>query len=266
MVASPEVDKISFTGSVATGRKVATVAAERFARVTLELGGKSAAILLDDADISQAAKTLAPWTMPFSGQICFAQTRILTPRSRLKEVVDSYVDIVKELTIGDPWDPQTQVGPVLNARQFQTILGYIESGRKQGARIVTGGSRCANFDRGFFVEPTVFVDVTPEMTIAQEEIFGPVVTILGYEDVDDAVTIANATNLGLSGSVFSANPQRAFEVACQIKTGHVGVNGFEIAPAVPFGGWKASGLGREGGPEGLQAFMETKAIFMPGPA
>jgi aldehyde dehydrogenase (NAD+) len=155
------------------------------------------------------------------------------------------------------------VGPVLNRRQYESILRYIESGKTQGARVVTGGGRSAKFERGYFTEPTVFADVTPDMKIAIEEIFGPVVTVLGYDNVDEAVAVANDSDLGLSGSVYGADPERAFQVATKIRSGHPCVNGFEISPAVPFGGCKNSGVGREGGPEGLEAFLETKAVFMP---
>ncbi|MFF3950666.1 aldehyde dehydrogenase [Streptomyces sp. NPDC001902] len=265
LVASPGVDKISFTGSVPTGRAVATAALERFARVTLELGGKSAAILLDDVDLQDTLDTLTPLSMPFAGQICFAQTRILAPRSRIAEVLGAYADRVRLLRVGDPWSRTTQVGPVLNERQLRRVLGYIDSGRREGARVVTGGGRSPGHEHGHYVLPTVFADVEPGMKIAREEIFGPVVTVQAYEDVDQAVAIANATDFGLSGSVHGADPERAYQVARRVTTGQLSVNGFELAPSVPFGGRKSSGLGREGGPEGLEAYLETKAVFMPGP-
>ena len=246
------MDKISFTGSVAAGRQIGAVAADRMARVTLELGGKSAAILLNDADLSTALPALAPFTMPFAGQICFAQTRILAPNARFGEVVDAYVRIIGNLRIGDPWDRQTQVGPVLNARQGERILSYIAHGVEQGGRIVIGGGRSARFDRGFFIDPTVFVNVTSDMAIAREEIFGPVVTIQGYDDEDEAIRITNDTDLGLSGSVYSRDLEHACAIACRLRTGQVGINGVELAPSVPFGGRKFSGVGREGGPEGLE--------------
>ncbi|MEV4078425.1 aldehyde dehydrogenase [Nonomuraea fuscirosea] len=264
LVASPAVDKISFTGSVPTGRRIAETAARRMARTTLELGGKSAAIILDDADLSTALPALTPFTMPFSGQICFSQTRILAPGHRMAEVEDAYTAAVSTLMVGDPWDLATDLGPVLNARQYQRVLGYIEAGRREGARLLAGGGRSPGFERGHYVDPTVFTDVTPEMRIAREEIFGPVVTIQGYDDVDEAIRIANDTDFGLSGSVFGADAERAFDVALRVTTGHLSVNGFEISPNVPFGGRKLSGHGREGGPEGLESFLETKAVFMPG--
>lgn len=266
LVASPAVDKISFTGSVAAGRQIGATAADRLARVTLELGGKSAAILLEDIDLPAAMAALAPFTMPFSGQICFAQTRILAPRARLAEAVNAYAGIIGRLRVGDPNDPQTQIGPVLNRHQADRILGYIAEGSRQGAEIVTGGGRTRGFDRGYFIDPTVFVNVTSEMAIAREEVFGPVVTIQGYENEDDAIRLANDTDLGLSGSIYGRDVERAYELACRVRTGQVGINGVELAPSVPFGGRKFSGIGREGGPEGLDAFLETKAVFIPVPA
>lgn len=263
LVASPDIDKISFTGSVDTGRAIAKVAAERMARVTLELGGKSAAILLDDIDLPDALAALAPFTMPFSGQICFSQTRIIAPRSRIDEVVDTYSAMMSGLTVGDPRDPATQVGPVLNARQYSRVLDFIGKGIDEGATKVIGGGRSPGFGKGHFIDPTVFTDVTVDMTIAREEIFGPVVAILAYEDLDDAVRIANHSSFGLSGSVFGRDAERAYDVACRIRSGHIGVNGLELAANVPFGGYKLSGIGREGGPEGLEAFLETKSILMP---
>jgi acyl-CoA reductase-like NAD-dependent aldehyde dehydrogenase len=265
LAASKGVDKISFTGSVPTGRAIARAALERFARFTLELGGKSAAILLDDVDLADALDVLTPLTMPFAGQVCFAQTRVLAPRTRIAEVVDAYADRVRRLRVGDPWSRTTQVGPVLDARQLQRVLGYIDSGRREGAKVVTGGGRSPGHVRGHYVLPTVFTDVKPAMTIAREEIFGPVVTVQAYDDVDEAVAIANDTDFGLSGSVHGADPERAYAVARRVTTGQLSVNGFELAPSVPFGGRKSSGIGREGGPEGLEAFLETKVVFMPGP-
>ncbi|VVD97122.1 aldehyde dehydrogenase [Pandoraea terrigena] len=263
LVAKREVDKVSFTGSTATGKVIAKMCADRMARVTLELGGKSAAIVLDDAELNPTLAALAPFTMPFSGQICFAQTRILVPRSREQEFVDAYSAVIGCLKVGDPWDVTTQIGPLASQRQLDRVLGYIETGRKEGARITTGGGRHPQFDAGFFVEPTVFAGVTSDMTIAREEIFGPVVSILAYDDIDHAVALANNTDFGLSGTVFSSDVERAYATARRIRAGNVSVNGLEMAPNVPFGGFKQSGLGREGGPEGLNAFLEDQAIYLP---
>jgi acyl-CoA reductase-like NAD-dependent aldehyde dehydrogenase len=263
LVSSRGVDKISFTGSVAVGRQILAAAAANMTRTTIELGGKSAAILLDDADLAQALSTVAPFTMPFAGQTCFAQTRILAPRTCLVEVAERYASIVRTWKLGDPWDETTQMGPVLNRRQMDRVLSYIDSGLAEGARLVIGGKRAAGFERGFFIEPTVFTDVLPEMTIAREEIFGPVVTIQPYDSVEDAVRIANDTDFGLSGTIFSSDPERAYRVACRIRSGQIGVNRLELIPSIPFGGFKQSGIGREGGLEGLEEYLETKAVFMP---
>ncbi|MDN4572204.1 aldehyde dehydrogenase [Pandoraea cepalis] len=263
LVAKREVDKVSFTGSTSTGKAIAKACADRMARVTLELGGKSAAIVLDDAELSPTLAALAPVTMPFSGQICFAQTRILVPRIREREFVDAYSAVIGSLKVGDPWDVTTQVGPLASRRQLDRVLGYIESGRNEGARMTTGGGRHPHFDAGFYVEPTVFACVTPDMTIAREEIFGPVVSILAYDDIDHAVALANNTDFGLSGTVFSGDVERGYATARRIRTGNVSVNGLEMSPNVPFGGFKQSGIGREGGPEGLNAFLEDQAVYLP---
>jgi aldehyde dehydrogenase (NAD+) len=261
LVASPGVDIVSFTGSTAAGKTIAKTCIDRMARFNLELGGKSAAILLDDIDLGATLGALAPFTMPFSGQICFAQTRILAPRRRLDEIVDAYAGAMSGLTVGDPWSEQTHLGPVSGARQMTRVLGYIEKGKAEGARLVTGGGRSDGPGRGFYIQPTVFADVTPGMTIAREEVFGPVVVVQAYDDVDDAVRLANDSDYGLSGTVFSADPERAYQVARRMQTGNISVNGLEMSPNVPFGGYKQSGLGREGGPEGLDAFLETKAVY-----
>ena len=264
LVASPEVDKVSFTGGFAAGRQVAIAAAERMTRMTLELGGKSAAILLDDADLADVMPTLVPLTMPLSGQFCFAQSRLLVPRSRLDEVVETYVSNIESLVVGDPWAASTQIGPLLNRRQMDRTLDYIAQGRHAGARVVAGGHRSSGFEQGFFVAPTVFTDVTSEMAIAREEIFGPVVTIQSYDSEDEAVRMANGIDLGLSGTVFSRHPERAYDMAIRLRTGQVGVNGLDASSDAPFGGYRKSGVGREGGPEGLEAFIETTTILMPG--
>lgn len=263
LVAKREVDKVSFTGSTATGKLIAKTCSDRLARVTLELGGKSAAIVLDDAELNPTLAALAPVTMPFSGQICFAQTRILVPRSREKEFIEAYSAIIGGLKVGDPWDMTTQIGPVASQRQLDRVIRYIETGSNEGARITTGGGRSSKYDQGFFVEPTVFAGVTSEMTIAREEIFGPVVSIIAYDDVDQAVALANDTDFGLSGTVFTSDVERGYATARRIRTGNVSVNGLEMAPNIPFGGFKQSGIGREGGPEGLSAFLEDQAIYLP---
>ncbi|KAA0088402.1 aldehyde dehydrogenase [Paraburkholderia sp. T12-10] len=265
LVAKREVDKVSFTGSTATGKLIAKTCADRLARVTLELGGKSAAIVLDDAELDPTLAALAQVTMPFSGQICFAQTRILVPRSRERAFIEAYSAVIGGLEVGDPWSINTQIGPLANRRQLDRVMGYIEAGYTEGARVVTGGDRSRRFETGFFVEPTVFAGVTPHMTIAREEIFGPVVSIIAYDDIDQAIEIANDTDFGLSGTVFTSDVERGSAIARRIRTGNVSVNGLEIAPNAPFGGFKQSGIGREGGPEGLGAFLEHQAIYLPVP-
>ncbi|MFA5976552.1 MAG: aldehyde dehydrogenase [Elusimicrobiota bacterium] len=263
LVGNPGIDKVSFTGSTATGKIIAGSCIERLARFTLELGGKSAAIVLEDAPLETALQALVPFTMPFSGQICFSQTRILVPRKQEAAFLEAYGAAIRSLKVGDPWDPTTQIGPLASKRQFERVLGYIESGRREGAQVVAGGGQRPVSGKGYFVEPTVFSGVSPEMTIAREEIFGPVVVVMPYDDVDEAVALANNSDFGLSGTVFSGDIERAASIARRIKTGHVCVNGLEMAPNVPFGGFKQSGMGREGGPEGLMAFLEDQAIYLP---
>jgi aldehyde dehydrogenase (NAD+) len=262
---SPLVDKISFTGSAAVGRQIGMGAAANFTRVTLELGGKSAAILLDDADLDRTLPALAPFTMPFAGQFCFGQTRLLVPRKRSQEITERFLAVVRQWKLGDPWDASTTMGPVLNQRQMDRVLGFIQGALRQGARLVTGGRRAPQFRRGFFIEPTVFADVAAHMDVAREEVFGPVVTIQAYDSDDDAVELANSTSFGLSGTVFSADPERAYRIARRVRTGQVGINHLELTPVAPFGGFKQSGIGREGGVEGLEEFLETQAILMAGP-
>ena len=263
LISDPRIDKVSFTGSTAAGRHIATVCADRLARVSLELGGKSASILCEDADIDSWMKSLAPFTMPFSGQICFSQTRILVPRSRHDEFIDAYTANVEGLKVGDPWDADTAMGPVSMARQRDRVLDYIEIGRQEGARVVTGGGKMPGFNRGYYIAPTIFDGVTNDMRIAQEEIFGPVASVISYDNDEEAIAIANDSDYGLSGSVFSEDADRAQGIARRIRTGHIAVNSFAVDIVAPFGGYKKSGVGREAGPEGLASFLETKSMFIP---
>ncbi|HEX7819789.1 MAG TPA: aldehyde dehydrogenase [Sphingobium sp.] len=265
LIRDARVDKVSFTGSTAAGKHIGAVCAGRVARFSLELGGKSAAIVCDDADLNTAIGTLTPFSMPFAGQICFSQTRILVSEKRHDEVVDAYRSAVDAIQLGDPWDEVTDMGPVSMGRQRDRVLSYIDKGRAEGARLVRGGGN-GGFNRGFFVEPTIFTDVDRSMTIAQEEIFGPVVSILKYRDEAEAIAIANDSDYGLSGTVFSQDVERAEAIARQVRTGNISINGLQIDPGVPFGGFKQSGLGREGGPEGLEVFLEPKAIYLPAQA
>lgn len=259
------IDKVSFTGSTAAGKHIGAVCAERVARCSLELGGKSAAIICEDADLETAIGTITPFAMPFSGQICFSQTRVLVPEKRRDEILGAYVAAVENIKLGDPWDETTTMGPLSMARQRDRVLGYIDAGRSEGAKLVRGGSN-GGFNRGYFVEPTIFADVTPDMAIAQEEIFGPVVSVLSYSSDEEAIAIANNSQFGLSGTVFSNDLARAERIARQVRTGNISINGLQIDPGVPFGGFKQSGIGREGGPEGLEVFLESKAIYFPGAA
>jgi len=261
LIRHPDVDKISFTGSTAAGKKIAAAAAERLARASFELGGKSAAIVLEDADIGQMLQSLVPYSMPITGQVCFSLTRVLAPESRKQEVLDAYVAAVSSVKVGDPQDPATQMGPLAMQRQLERVEGYIAKGKSEGAKLVLGGGRPQGFDCGFFVEPTVFDDVRSSMTIAREEIFGPVVSFIGYDDIDDAVAKANDTVYGLHGAVYTQDAERGYEIARRMRSGSVTVNGMIVDPKMPFGGFKQSGLGREGGIEGLDPYFELKTIY-----
>ena len=255
------IDKISFTGSTAAGKHIAAVAAERLARTSFELGGKSAAIVLDDANVGHVLKSLVPFSMPITGQVCFSLTRVLVPESRKKEVLDAYVGAVSSVKVGDPMDAATQMGPLAMQRQLTRVQGYIQKGKDEGAKLVLGGGRPKGMDRGWFVEPTVFNDVQTNMTIAKEEIFGPVVSFITYKNVDDAIEKANSTIYGLHGAVYTENAERGYEVARRVRSGSVTVNGLIVDPTMPFGGFKQSGTGREGGIEGLDPYFELKTVY-----
>lgn len=260
LVRHRDIDKVAFTGSTGAGKHIAAVCADRLARVSLELGGKSAAVLLDDADFKAALPSLMVYTMPITGQVCFSLTRILVPESREKEFLDLYLGAVSGIKVGDPMDPATQMGPLTMKRQRDRVEGYIGAGKAEGARVACGGGRPRGLDRGYYVEPTVFTDVTPYMKIVQEEIFGPVVSVLTYRDEDEAVSKANNSQYGLSGAVYTSDPDRGYRVARRMRTGSVTINGMIVDPKHPFGGFKQSGIGREGGPEGLDNYVETKTI------
>jgi len=264
LVRHPDVDKVAFTGSTAVGKHIMRVCADRLARVSLELGGKSAAVLLPDADFAAALPSLMVYAMPITGQVCFSLTRILVPETRKREFLDLFLPAVAGIRVGDPSDPATQMGPLAMARQRERVEGYIAAGRAGGARLVCGGGRPRGLDRGFYVEPTVFDQVTPDMAIAQEEIFGPVVCVIGYDDEADAVRKANATRFGLNGAVYSRDVERAFGFARRMRTGGLTINGLIVDPKHPFGGYRESGMGREGGPEGLENYLEVKTIHIAG--
>lgn len=258
------IDKVSFTGSTVAGRRIGGLCGERLRRCTLELGGKSAAIILDDADLTATLVNLLPNALMNNGQACIAQTRILAPRSRYSEVVDALVEQVRSMVVGDPLDASTEVGPLVAARQRDRVEGYLRSGLEEGARVATGGGRPAGLTKGFYVEPTVFVDVDNKMKIAQEEIFGPVLAVIPYDGDDEAVSIANDSTYGLCGSVWTSDNDRGLGVARGVRTGTYMLNtGVPIDFATPFGGFKESGIGREFGPEGLETFLEMKSIGLP---
>ena len=264
LVRHPLVDKISFTGSSATGRRVAALCGEQFKRLTLECGGKSPAIILEDADIDSVVPALMPFAIMMSGQHCLAQTRILAHRTRYQQVVDAISQAASLLRVGDPHDPSTEVGPLVAERQRRRVEDYIASGRSGGATITAGGGRPASQPKGWYVEPTVFANVDNSMRIAQEEIFGPVLVVIPFDDDEDAVRIANDSKYGLSGSVWTPDLDRAMHIARQVRTGSLTLNRYRIEFGAPFGGYKESGIGREFGPEGLSSFLEYKTINLPG--
>ncbi|MBS9375033.1 aldehyde dehydrogenase [Rhodococcus sp. B50] len=261
LVEHPGVDKVAFTGSTAAGRAIGEVCGRLLRPVTLELGGKSAAIVTEQADLDVFAKNLLEVSLVNNGQTCHASTRILAPRSRYDEVVDVVTDTVRALTVGDPLDKNTNIGPLVSAAQRDRVLGYIESGRADGYRITVGGGAPSSQSTGWFVEPTVFADVDNSARIAQEEIFGPVLTITPYGDENEAVAIANDSEYGLGGTVWTADEQHGLDLAARIHTGTVGVNYYALDLDAPFGGVKSSGLGRELGPEGLTPYYTAKSIY-----
>ena len=261
LVAHPGIDKVAFTGSTGAGRAIGEVCGRLLRPVTLELGGKSASIVLPDADLDVFARALPEVSLANNGQTCHASTRILAPCTRLREVVAAVTDTVSALTIGDPLDKATAVGPLVSAAQRDRVLGFIEAGRADGFAITTGGGVPASRDQGWFVEPTVFTDVDNSSRIAQEEIFGPVLTVIGYDDEDEAVRIANDSPYGLGGTIWTSDEEHGLALAARIETGTIGVNHYALDFAAPFGGVKASGLGRELGPEGLAPYLTAKSVY-----
>jgi betaine-aldehyde dehydrogenase len=264
LVAHPGVDKVAFTGSTAAGRKIAAVCGEQLKRVSLELGGKSAAIVLDDADLAATMEGLKFTALMNSGQACVAQTRILASRQRYDEVVDALAATVSAMQVGDPMDPATEIGPMVAQRQQERVEKYIALGQEEGARVVVGGNGMPDgLSSGWYVRPTVFADVDNRMRIAQEEIFGPVLSVIPFDDVDDAVRIANDSDYGLAGTVWTGDVGAGLDVARRVRAGTYGVNTYTMDFAAPFGGYKSSGIGREFGPEGLAEYTELKAIYTP---
>ena len=261
MAAHPGIDMISFTGSTRAGKRVAEVASATVKRVALELGGKSPNVILDDADIAKAVPDGVAKCFLNSGQTCSALTRMLVPRQRLAEVEELAAQAAQSFTPGDAVSESSRLGPLVSAVQRDRVQGYIQKGLDEGAKLVTGGAEPPEgLERGYFVRPTVFSEVTPEMTIGQEEIFGPVLVIQPYEGEDDAVRIANSTPYGLSGGVWSADTDRAIRVAKRIRTGQVEINGGAFNPHAPFGGYGQSGHGRENGRYGIEELLQVKAL------
>ena len=262
LVGSPDIDKISFTGSVAVGEGIMRDGAATMKRVTLELGGKSPTILLDDANLDEAIPAALTMAFMNSGQACAAGTRFLVPRSELAAVNTAIQEAMNSFTVGDPADPSIAVGPMVSQNQYDRVQSYIRKGIEEGAEVLVGGEgHPEGLEGGYFVKPTVFVNVTNDMTIAKEEIFGPVLSVIAYDDEGDAIRIANDSNYGLHAAVLSSDVQRARRVASELRAGRVVINGMTDDPQAPWGGFKYSGVGREYGQYGIQAFLETRAII-----
>jgi acyl-CoA reductase-like NAD-dependent aldehyde dehydrogenase len=263
LVNNPGVDKVSFTGSTVAGKRIGQVCAGRVARCTLELGGKSAAIVRDDFAIDHAAKLLTGTITMMSGQVCAMLSRVIVPRARHDELAEAIAREMRAVVIGHSDDPTAQLGPVAMQRQLERIEGYMAQGRAS-ADLVTGGNRPSHLDRGYFIEPTLFANVNNADAIAQEEIFGPVLSLIPVEDEEEAIAVANASAYGLNGSVLTCDAQAAWRIGRRIRTGGFGQNGLRMDFGLPFGGFKQSGVGREGGPEGLMPYVETKTMLLDG--
>ncbi|WP_416566312.1 aldehyde dehydrogenase [Nocardia testacea] len=262
LVAHPGVDKVAFTGSTDTGRAIASVCGQLLRPVSLELGGRSAAIVLDDANMADHLESFFGAALLNNGQCCYATTRVLAPQSRYDEIVEQLTSFVSTLTVGDPLSPDTQVGPLTTARQRDRFESYLSMGIADGGKLTTGGSRPADLPEGWFVTPAVMADVNNSSRIAQEEVFGPVVTITSYSDENEAVRLANESNYGLGGTVWTADLDRGLAVARRVRTGTIGINGYIPDPAIPFGGVKDSGASREFGPEGLAAYTHLQSVHL----
>ncbi|MEQ6900494.1 aldehyde dehydrogenase [Nocardioides sp. YIM 152588] len=266
LVRHPGVDKVAFTGSTAAGRRIGAICGEQLKRVSLELGGKSAAIVLDDADVAATIEGLKFIGLMNSGQACVAQTRVLVSRAMHDDFATALAEAVAAMKVGDPLDPASEIGPMVARRQQERVEGYIGIGQQEGAKLLTGGpGRPDGLDRGWYVRPTVFAAVDNRMRIAQEEIFGPVLSVIPYDDVDDAVRIANDSAYGLAGTVWTTDQDAGVDVARRVRTGTFGVNTYTMDFAAPFGGYKESGVGREFGPEGLAQYTELKSVYLASP-
>jgi acyl-CoA reductase-like NAD-dependent aldehyde dehydrogenase len=258
------VDKVSFTGSTLAGKRIASVMGERIGRYTLELGGKSAAIVRDDFSTQETAELMTRTISLLSGQVCAMLSRLIVPRERQDEIADAIAAEMQKVKIGYSDDPTTQLGPLAMKRQLERVESYIEEGKKT-AELVTGGNRPAHLNRGYFIEPTLFKNVDNKSRIAQEEIFGPVLSIIPVDSEEEAIAVANDSNYGLSGSVLTKDPQAAFDVARRVRTGGIAQNGLKVDWNLPFGGFKQSGMGREGGEVGLKAYLESKTMLVDAP-
>ncbi|GAA3306672.1 aldehyde dehydrogenase family protein [Nonomuraea dietziae] len=259
LAAHPEVDMVSFTGSTRAGRRVAALAAESVKRVALELGGKSANLILPDADLASAVKAGVANAFVNSGQTCSAWSRMIVHRDQYDKAVGMAVEAARKYTIGDPFDEATRLGPLVSAAQRDRVVRYINTGQEEGARLIIGGTEPST-ERGYFIEPTIFAGVEPGMTIEQEEIFGPVLSIIPYTSEEQAVQIADGTRYGLAGAVWAGTQERAVAVARRLRTGQVSINGGQFNPQAPFGGYKHSGIGRELGEHGLEEYFEIKSL------
>jgi acyl-CoA reductase-like NAD-dependent aldehyde dehydrogenase len=262
LVQHPGIDKIAFTGSTVAGKRIAEILSGRMARYTMELGGKSAAIILDDYDCEAAARTIAVNISRMTGQVCAALTRIVITRSRHDRMLEALAAACGSIRLGDPFDPSSQMGPLASRSQFDRVAGYIAGARRDGFTLATGGNRPKDLARGYYIEPTVFGHVRNDSTIAREEVFGPVLCVIPARNETEAVAIANDSDYGLGGAVFTQDPDRAYAVARRMRTGTVGHNGLTADFGIAFGGFKCSGVGREGGTEGLLAFLEPKTVLL----
>lgn len=265
LVSHPGVDKVSFTGSTAVGRMIAAAGAPTLKQLTLELGGKSAALVLDDADVERVVYTMVPGVTNNNGAMCTVPSRLIVPESLKDEIVRKLTEAFSKVTVGDPSDPRSDVGPMISKKHYERVLGYLKSATDEGGSFAIGGGPAPGLDKGYYISPTIITNVSPDAKVAQEEIFGPVVTVLTYKDEDEAINIANNSEYGLNGAVFSKDQDRALAAARKIQSGTVSINnGITIDITVPFGGFKQSGYGRELGPEGLDAYLQTKSIFLNG--